>query len=292
MSSDCGKALRLGRIISPKSKRAVCVAFDHGLDIGPMPGIVDARAAMQKLVDGGADAVLVSPGIARLCADLFAGKDAPSLILRLDWTNIWRPIEQLSYEEGRTRMIATVEDAMRLGADAVLSFMFVGYNDPDVEAEEVAKNGVISRECEAVGMPHFIEPMARGRKIAARAMEDEIIAFHVRMAAELGADAIKTDYSGSPEKYRAVTEACHVPILIAGGPKTNSVKEGLEMVEGAMRAGAAGTLLGRNILQAEDPARMLQAMRGIVHGGQSVDQAMAEHLSTPMPEQRRVAARA
>ena len=277
MTADCGKALRLGRIIDPKSKRAVCVAFDHGLDIGPMPGIVDARAAMAKLVEGGADAVLVSPGVARLCADQFCGKDAPALILRLDWTNIWRPIDQLSYAEGRTRLIASVEDAVRLGADAVLTFMFVGYDDPDVEADEVAKNGEISRACEALGMPHFIEPMARGRKIASRAMEDEIIAFHVRMAAELGADAIKTDYSGSPSGYAAVTEACHVPILIAGGPKVDSVAASLEMVRGAIEAGAAGTLLGRNILQAADPAKMLRAIRAIVHEDRTVADAMT-HL--------------
>lgn len=274
MSTACGKALRLGRIVNPKTSRAVCVAFDHGLDFGPMPGIVKAREAMEKLVEGGADAVLVSPGIARLCADLFSGRDAPSLILRLDWTNIWRPIQQLTYEEGRTCLIASVEDAMRLGADAVLSFMFVGYDDPGVEADEIAKNGQISRACEAMGMPHIIEPMGRGRKIAARAMEDEIIAFHVRMAAELGADAIKTDYSGSPTGYKAVTEACHVPILIAGGPKTNSNRESLEMVQGAIGAGAAGVLLGRNILQAESPVRMLKAIRAIVHDNKPVSEAL------------------
>lgn len=279
MSANYGKAIRMGRIINPKSGRAVCVAFDHGLDIGPMPGIVDARKAMAKLVEGGADAVLVAPGIARLCADMFTGKNAPALILRLDWTNIWRPIEHLSYAEGRTRVIATVEDALRLGADAVLSFMFIGYDDPDVEADEVAKNGLIARQCEVLGIPHFMEPMARGAKGTARAMEDEVIAFHVRMAAELGADGIKTDYSGSPTGYRAVTEACHVPILIAGGPKVDSLKASMEMVSGAVSAGAAGVLLGRNILQAKDPAAMLRAMRSIVHENASADDAIAAHLS-------------
>ena len=282
MSADCGKAFRLGRIFDQKSHKAVCVAFDHGLDVGPMPGITDARGTMAKLVEGGADAVLVSPGVAKICKDQFTGKQAPSLILRMDWTNIWRPIEQLSYSEGSTCLIAQVEDAVRFGADAVLSFMFIGYADSRVEADEIAKNALLTRTCERFGVPHIIEPMCRGSKGADKAFEAEFIAFACRMAVEIGADALKTDYSGSAATYRQVIEACPVPILIAGGPKTKTLAESFEMVEGAMEAGAGGVLLGRNIIQAENPAATLRTIRAIVHDGMASHDAMRKHLIEDM----------
>lgn len=279
MSADCGKSFRLGRIFDQRSNRAVCVAFDHGLDVGPMPGITDARGTMAKLVEGGADAVLVSPGVAKICKDQFTGKQAPSLILRMDWTNIWRPIEQLSYAEGSTCLIAQVEDAVRYGADAVLSFMFIGYGDSRVEADEIAKNAALTRACERFGVPHIIEPMCRGSKAADKAYDPEFIAFACRMAVEMGADALKTDYSGSASTYRQVIEACPVPILIAGGPKTKTLAESFQMVEGAVEAGAAGVLLGRNIIQAEDPAATLRTIRAIVHDGVASEKAMSKFLN-------------
>ena len=278
MSAECGKSLRLGRIFDRKTNRAVCVAFDHGLDVGPMPGITDARGTMARLVEGGADGVLISPGVARMCRDQLVGKDAPAMILRMDWTNIWRPIEQLSYAEGKTCLIAEVEDAVRYGADAILSFMFIGYADSGVEAAEIAKNAALTRACERFGVPHFIEPMCRGSKAADRAFDAEFIAFACRMAVELGADALKTDYSGSAETYRQVIEACPIPILIAGGPKTKTLEESFEMVEGAVEAGAAGVLLGRNIIQADDPAATLRTIRAIVHEGSSAGDAMKRFL--------------
>lgn len=125
------------------------MAFDHGLDAGPMPGNIDPRGTMKKLVAGGADGVLVSPGIARLCVDLFTGRNAPALILRLDWGNMFRG--ELSHNEGRNRLIAGVDDAVRLGADAVLTFMFIGYDDADAEADEVKKNADVTRACAAEG---------------------------------------------------------------------------------------------------------------------------------------------
>ncbi len=279
MTQNCGKTFRLGRIINPETSRAVCVAFDHGLDVGPMPGITETRQTMAKLVEGGADAVLISPGVAMHCQDQLAPKNAPSFIMRMDWTNIWRPIDAMSYEEGRTCLVAKVEDAVRLGADAVLSFMFMGYDDPDVEIAEMKKTAELTRTCEQYGIPHIIEPMCRGLKPKGHEMEAEFIAFVCRMAFEMGADALKADYSGSAETYRQVVEACPIPILIAGGPKSDSPYASYEMVEGAIEAGAAGALLGRNIIQAEDPAAALRAIRGIVHDNLDASSAVREYLN-------------
>ncbi len=278
MAADCGKSIRLGRILDPHTQKSVAVAFDHGLSSGPIAGNVKPRQMMAQLVEGGPDAVLVSPGAARLCADFFVGKSAPALILRLDWTNMFRSGDKLGYKEGRTALIGSVEDAVRFGPDAVLTFMFVGYQDPEVEARGIEKNAIVARACEALGIPHIIEPMARGLLASNRRFDATLIRMHVRNAAELGADAIKTDYSGQKETFESVVEGCPVPILIAGGPKTDTVLAGLEMVDGAMQAGAAGVLFGRNIFQAPDPVNMLRAIRAIIHDGQNAQGAMKKYL--------------
>ena len=273
MSAECGKNIRLSRIIKKSTGKSVSVAFDHGLDDGPMLGNIHPRDTMEKIIEGGADGVLISPGTAKVCSDLLCDDSAPSVILRLDWTNTFRAPEELNYEEGRNILISDVESALALGADAVLTFMFIGYESAEVEAREIAKNAEVCRAANRLCIPHIMEPMARGnaKRTAGREMDPKLIALHTRMAAEIGADAIKTDYTGDPSSYANVIDSCPVPILIAGGPKTSSVRESLVMVKGAIEAGASGILLGRNVVQAKDPAEMIRALKAIVHDGEEVD---------------------
>lgn len=272
MSSHCGKEIRLSRIIKKSTQKSVSIAFDHGLDDGPMLGNINPRETMEKIIEGGADGVLISPGIARICNDLLCDDNAPATIMRLDWTNTFRAPDELNYEEGRNILISDVESALAMGADAVLTFMFIGYQDSQVEALEIAKNAEVCRAAKRLGIPHIMEPMARGnaKRVAGRELDSKLIALHTRMAAELGADLIKTDYSGDADSYAKVIEGCPVPILIAGGPKTDSIKESLDMVKGAIDAGASGVLLGRNVIQAKDPVAMIKALRSIVHDGEDV----------------------
>lgn len=279
MAGECGKQIRLGRIIKPETGKGVAVAFDHGLDDGPMIGNIKPRETMDRLLAGGADAVLVSPGLAKLCIDQLTGRNAPALILRMDWTNAFRKEEFLGFKEGRNRLIANVEDAVRLGADAVLTFMFIGYEDPDIEAEDVERNAIITRACESYGIPHIIEPLSVGAKVGNRGYEASLIARHCRYAMEIGADAIKSDYSGNTASFKKVVEGCPIPILIAGGPMAKTLEDSLGMIRGAMDAGASGVLVGRNIIQADDPTKMLKAVRGIVHEDMSVDETVIKYLS-------------
>lgn len=273
MSSNYGKNIRLSRIIKKSSGRSLSVAFDHGLDDGPMLGNIKPRDMMEKIIEGGADGVLISPGIAKICNDLLCSDNAPATILRLDWTNAFRSVNELNFEEGRNILISGVESALALGADAVLTFMFIGYADAQTEAIEIAKNAEICRAAERLGIPHIIEPMARGnsKRTAGREMDPKLIALHTRMAAEIGADAIKTDYTGDPTTYSSVIEGCPVPILIAGGPKTSSVLETLNMVKGAIDSGASGVILGRNVIQHKNPTELLRALRQIIHHNAEVD---------------------
>lgn len=266
--TDSGKLLRLNRILNPQTQKGVMVAYDHGLMLGPIPGLGPTRERLRQFVDGGADAILMPPGTLRASADFLAGTRV-GIIVRLDWTNMWRASELLGFQEGRTCPIAAVEEAIRWGADAVLTYLFVGLNDAAAEAEEVRRNAEVNRACERFGMVHIIESMARGARVGSPNRK-EFVALHTRLAGELGADLIKTDFLETEEETTAVVSASLVPILLAGGLKMDDTRA-LEVIERSVRAGAAGIIFGRNVFQAQDPAAFLRAARQAVHGSEAED---------------------
>jgi DhnA family fructose-bisphosphate aldolase class Ia len=254
--SETGKAIRLNRILRRPHGRALIIAFDHALMLGPIPGTEDPEAMLARFVEGQADGVLISLGMLREHFRPLLAPRAPAVIARIDWTDVWRRPGASQTGEFRSCLVGHVEDALRLGADAVLTYLFVGSGDPAIEAAEVAKNAQISRECERLGVPHVIESMARGKEVA-NPGDAQWIRFHTRMAAELGADLIKTDYPGDEESLRSVVAGCPAPILLAGGPKQFSDEHVLQMIQSIVAAGAAGVIFGRNVFQAEDMNSLL-----------------------------------
>jgi DhnA family fructose-bisphosphate aldolase class Ia len=159
--------------------------------------------------------------------------------------------------------LAAVEDAVRWGADAVLTYLFVGLDDAAAEAQEIQCNAEVNRACERFGMVHIIESMARGRRVDQPNRKD-LVAFHTRVAGELGADLIKTDILPSEQDTAEIVSTSLVPILLAGGPKGEEPGV-LDLVRRLVRAGASGIIFGRNVFQSSDPAAFLQAARGAVH---------------------------
>lgn len=274
--ANTGKTIRLGRVLNPATQRAAVVAFDHGLHLGAIPGVETPGPMLELLAEAGADAFLVSPGVARQYAAVFAGRGAPGLILRLDWTNRWRGPDQLGSAEGRGCVLGTVEDAARLGADAVLLYMFIGYDDPAAEARQVHDVAQVAQACEALGIGCIIEPMPRGLRVGEDTYAARLVAMGARMACEIGADVLKTDYSGDAESFRLVVQSAFRPVLIAGGPRTDTLRQALEMVAGALAAGASGMFIGRNVFQSPDPARMMRVFQAMIHAGLSVDDALAQ----------------
>lgn len=260
---ESGKLLRLNRILNPHTHKGVVVAFDHGLMLGPIPGLGLARDRLRQFLEGAADAVLLSAGMLRSCADLLAASRV-GVIVRLDWTNMWRSPDLLGFEEGRACTLAAVEDATRWGADAVLTYLFVGLSDAASEAEEVRRNAEVNRACERLGMVHIIESMARGKRVDSPRRKD-FVGFHTRVAGELGADLIKTDFLDTESETADIVSTSLVPILLAGGPKMDDA-HAVEVVERSVRAGAAGIIFGRNVFQSKDPIAFLRAARRAVHG--------------------------
>lgn len=266
MDARTGKKIRLGRIFRG-DRRSLAIAYSHGVLRGPLPGIEradDLAAGLRRL--RGADAVMVSPGLLPLLEDEFVGDGAPAMIIQAEWMNPGRMFRGArKYDEGYSAAMVSAEEAVAAGADAVMSYLWIGGSDPEQEAEEVRRNSVLARACERVGLPLMIESRALRDEVQTDGTIDlELLRLHTRIAAELGADFIKTIYSGSVQSFREVVSGTPVPILVAGGSKRADA-DALRIAEEVMAAGAAGLVFGRNIFQATDAADMLERFGAIVH---------------------------
>jgi DhnA family fructose-bisphosphate aldolase class Ia len=261
--SDCGKKIRLRRVLGGAGHRALVVAFDHALVLGPIPGTDDPLGQMRRFAEAKVDAVLLNLGLLRQFADSSCEGPLPALIARIDWTTIWSTLANGGIGELRSALLARPEDALRHGADAVLTYMVVGTGDIDFESKEIARTAEVARECERVGIPLIVESLARGKNVQ-NPCEPRWLNLHTRMAAELGADAVKTDYTGDPISMRSVIEGCPIPILVLGGNRQGSDEDALEVVRDVARAGAAGVLFGRNVFQAADMKLFLQRARAVL----------------------------
>lgn len=269
--SDCGKRIRINRIFHGPSRKALVVAFDHALVLGPIQGTVDPDVQLKRFAEYGADAVLLNLGILKQCVDSVLSARAPAIILRLDWTSLWTAKADSKLI---SQIIATPEQALHLGADAVLTYLFVGTGDAEFESREIARNAEVARECERIGMPLIVESLARG-KLVENPVAPEWMKLHARIANELGADLIKTEYTGDPDSMRDVVGASLAPVLVLGGERRPSDGEALKVVHGAVESGAAGVFFGRNVFQAEDLAGFLKRARAILDGSEPRERAMA-----------------
>jgi len=217
---------------------------------------------VNKVAEGGADAVLLHKGIVPHGHRGY-GRDI-GLIVHLSGSS------SLSPDPNHKVLVTTVKKAIKLGADAVSVHVNVG---ADYEGEMFQKLGMVSEECDEWGMPLIAMMYPRGRKVHDE-HNVEVVKLAARVGAELGADIVKTNYTGSPDTFKEVVKGCPVPVVIAGGPKMVTDRDVLEMVAGAMEAGARGVAIGRNIFQHRDPIAMVRAIAKIVHEGVSVEEVL------------------
>jgi DhnA family fructose-bisphosphate aldolase class Ia len=263
--SDCGKKIRLSRILGGSEHKALVVAFDHVLALGLIAGTEDALGQIQRFAEAKVDAILLNLGLIQRFVDSAVSGPLPAFIARLDWTTVWSSVSNNWQAKPRSSLLAHPEDALRHGADAVLTYMVIGTDDADFERGEIARTAEVARECERVGIPLIVESLARGKNVA-HPGDLKWLNLHTRMAVELGADAIKTDYSGDPVSMGAVVRACPVPILVLGGSRQSSDENALEVVRGSVAAGAAGVFFGRNVFQAANMESFLQTSRAVLDG--------------------------
>jgi fructose-bisphosphate aldolase / 2-amino-3,7-dideoxy-D-threo-hept-6-ulosonate synthase len=254
---NIGKTRRLKRIMQQDNK-TVIVPMDHGVTIGPIQGITNMQQIINQLIKGNADAILIHKGIAKQVDTGNAG-----LIVMLSG------MSNLSPNVNSKVQVCSVEEAIRIGADAVSVHVNVGAQDED---KMLANLGKVADECDCFGMPLLAMMYPRGPKIADE-HDTQVVAHAARIGAELGADIIKANFTGSIESFKTVVESCPVPVVIAGGPKCKTQKEILQTTYDSIKAGAAGLSIGRNVFQHENPALIVKALGAIVHKGATVEQA-------------------
>ena len=250
MSIMSGKEIRMRRIFKDDGKTVIS-ALDMGMFSGTVPGLEDVRAITKTVVDAGADAIICGPGWAKATADIYGGKCG--LILRITGGVTRHTKDSLNHT-----LTTTVEEAVALGADAVMNMVFVGDESNPYEHEQLTLMRELSWECHKYGMVLFPELLHTN-------WEDQNdpgwIDACVRAGFEYGADAVKVLYAH--DDFEKIVKACPVPVVMAGGPKSRSLQE---MVAEVIQAGGRGCAIGRNVYGSEDPAAVIKMLRKTVHG--------------------------
>jgi putative autoinducer-2 (AI-2) aldolase len=249
---DWGMQNRLSRIISPKTGRAVMLAVDHGYFLGPTTKLEVPRETIKPLLPY-ADAVMLTRGVLRTSVD--PGTEKPVVLRISGGTSI---LKELS-NEGIT---TSLKDAVRLNASAVALSIFVG---AEHEKQTLMNLARVVEEAQDYNMP-VLAVTAVGKEMVRDA---RYLGLACRIAAELGANFVKTYYC---DGFSKVVEGCPVPLVIAGGKKTDELGA-LELAADAVSEGAVGVDMGRNIWQSEHPVPMIRSVRAVVQEGQTPKEA-------------------
>ncbi|MDV3244069.1 MAG: 2-amino-3,7-dideoxy-D-threo-hept-6-ulosonate synthase [Nitrososphaerales archaeon] len=253
-----GKQVRLTRITS--RGKMLCIPMDHSLTMGPVKGLERPEFTISQVARGGATAFLAHKGVIKSLR-----KPAKiGMILHLSASTSIGPAPN------RKVLIASVEEGVRLGADAISIHVNIGCKE---EPEMLQQLGSVADECDNLQMPFIAMMYPRGEGIK-DPPEPDVVAHVARIGAEGGADIVKTVYTGSTETFREVVAKCPVPVVLAGGPKVGSDAELLRIASSVIEAGAMGVTFGRNVFQHSDPQAIVTALRRVVVQGERVEEAM------------------
>ena len=263
-----GKKVRLERIMNRDTKRTLIIPMDHGITVGPIKGLNpdEMSKTVNEVAIGGANAVLGHVGLP-LYGHRGYGPDI-GLILHLSGATI------LSPNPNKKVLVNTVEDAIKFGADAISIHVNIGDKDESQMLEDL---GTVSRQCREWGFPLLAMMYPRGDKI-----DDEhgveYVKIATRAASELGADIVKTNYTGDIDSFREVTKGTLVPVIIAGGPKNSGgVESLLQITRDSILAGGSGVAYGRNIFQHKDPRTLVEALVKVLHENWEVKEVLREY---------------
>ncbi len=250
---DWGLQNRISSIIKPHNNRALMLAVDHGYFLGPTEKLENPRKVIAPLLRY-CDSLMLTRGVQRTSVP--ATTDVPMVLRVSGGSSIIG--DDLSQED----ITVSIEDAIRLNASALAMSIFVGSK---YEYQTIVNLGKLVSEAEKYGLP-VLAVTAVGKELGKDA---RYLSLACRIAAEQGAHIVKTYYCDNFEK---VVQSCPVPIIVAGGKKIPE-RDALQLTYNAIKGGAVGVDMGRNIWQSEHPVSMIKAVRAIVHGNLNVDQA-------------------
>lgn len=260
-----GKEVRMSRLVNAKSNKMMAITVDHAISrgIAPMTGIQSIQTAIDKIVAGRPDAMTMTKGIAERCMYQHAGK--VSILMKC---SSYAPVHPT-----RDAVFGSVDEAIRMGADAVsVGAMTLG-DYQDIQFEEI---GRISEECMAKGMPLIAHIYPKGESVPVdKRTAWENIAYCCRSACELGVDIVKTTYTGDPDSMAKVISC--VPssfrVVIQGGDACKTLDDYLVMTRQAMDCGVGGVTMGRFVWDYKDVTALVITLRYMIHEGYSVKEA-------------------
>jgi class I fructose-bisphosphate aldolase len=218
------------------------------------------------LIAAGADAIMTSYGVVKRYRDRLIGR-IPT-ILRLDGGPSHYREDWLRYTEWT--LLHAVEDARNLGVDGVCTMLFMG---AAVELKTFEITAKVAAECLRDGLPLMVEALPCPAERIPDPTDAGAMASACRLGFEHGADVVKTYATSSAASFARVIASCPAPVLIAGGPKMDSALAVLQVVRDTLDAGGRGVVFGRNIWQSPDPAKMVKALRHLIHEDGAVDEA-------------------
>jgi fructose-bisphosphate aldolase / 2-amino-3,7-dideoxy-D-threo-hept-6-ulosonate synthase len=255
-----GRDIRLARIL--KEGKMLCIPMDHGISNGPIQGLENIHDMIYQCENAGLTCVLVNKGVIKtMPRPLKIG-----LIVHFSGSTSIGPAPN------RKILMGSLEEALRLGADAVSIHINIGSKE---EPEMLQKLGTISDKCDEWSVPLVAMMYPRGENVK-NPYDPDIVAHVARIGAEAGADIVKTVYTGDSDSFRRVIKSCPVPVVIAGGPKANNDEEIIEMCVGAMKAGAKGVTFGRNIFQHQNPPAIVKALHKVIIQGISTKEVLRQ----------------
>lgn len=262
--SNIGKRIRLERFFDRKSKRTIIIPMDHGLTMGTIKGLENLVDMIDKVALGGANAVLEHSGMVGAGHRQY-GKDIGLIIHLSGATN-------LTPNPNKKVLVCSVERALKMGADGVSIHINIGADEEPEMLQDAHTAIEASREW---GVPILAMMYPRGKKITDE-NAPEAVNIAVRVGAELGADIVKTNYTGDIDSFKYIVKGVNVPVIIAGGPKMDTIPELFQVVYDSIQAGGAGAAIGRNVFQSENPTKVVEGLSKIVHKNYTVDEVLKE----------------
>lgn len=265
-----GKEIRLNRLFS-NGENAVVIAIDHGEFDGPIPGMINLPETIGK-VDPSVSAVLLSPGMMAHCGAAFGCKGTPMAMVRINWSTVYAFHWQ--YNDADTVQAVSAAEAVAAGADIVLVSLTLRTGSEARDARNVELFCRLTNEAHRLGIPVVGEFFpTHSNELPKEEMHEQVYR-SCRIAAELGADLIKTFYT---HRFDEVTEGCPVPILGLGAEKTPTQIEALQLAEKIVQTGGRGVVFGRNAIQVPDPGAFQRALCDVVKKGKKAADAVREH---------------
>lgn len=256
-SGDCRK-LRLRRFFNPVSGRITLIPLDHGVTLGPIPGLTNMRSTIASCLRDSVNGIILHKGSFMQGREVFSKNASVNFVMHLSAS------VTLSPDVNNKVLVGTVEEAIRLGADAVSIHVNLGVAQ---DHEMLRTFGRVSDECNQWGIP--LIAMMYSKK-GAQTHED--IAIAARVAMEMGADIVKTSYSGDRDAFSGLCSSIGIPVVIAGGEQKNNDRDFFQEIYEALESGASGIAAGRNVFQHKYPDLMIGALDMLINQDASVSE--------------------